>query len=111
MREMADHVHAFQNKRRSDAAEDEKKSIDASLEKKAESRRRGREWALGIVDPEHFQWLSEAKHARINRGGDEGSRGDSWDRALDKLRKLGIADDEREDFANAAIDAYEEAEM
>lgn len=110
MSEMSDHVHAFQQKRLIDAAENAQESLDASIEKKAESRRKGRGWALGGVDLELFQWLSEAKRARINRGGDEGSRGDSWDRALDKLRKLGIADDEREDFANAAIDAYEEAE-
>ncbi len=110
MNTMGDHVHSFQKKRLIDAAEKAETSLEAAGDKKAESRRKGRAWAMGINDPELFQWLSDAKYARITRGGGEGMRGDSWDRALDKIRNLGIADDEREDFANAAIDAYEEAE-
>lgn len=108
--EMHDRVHSFQEQRSINAAAKlESIRLDA-LNKKAENSSKGLEWAMAINDPNLFQWLSDAKQARISCGGRSLHRGDAWDRALERLDAFGIPREGREEFAQAAVDAYEQAE-
>jgi hypothetical protein len=109
-RVMHDNVHSFQNQRTITAATKAEAFDVEALNTKTESRRKGFEWAMSIDDLSRFEWLSNAKQARIYCRGRNLQRVDDWSRILKKLNDFGIPIEGREDFAQAAVDAYEEAE-